>query len=187
MEIRSHYNLGDPVWLINLVRVERFEECPSCKQGQVPLPDGRSLKCPRCDGKGAIAECSVGRWRVKRKLTVGQIRIEIAGKLDDREQYMCQETGVGSGSVYNVSDLYSSEALAQAECDKRNNAGEQDWVCSRCQVKYEPIVYSLGFENRDWRHCSVHGSSQQVVKSVADKKLEEREAYLKKLDEEKEH
>jgi hypothetical protein len=36
------------------------------------------------------------------------------------EQYMAIETGIGSGSVYSVEDLFPTLEEAQVECDKRN-------------------------------------------------------------------
>lgn len=183
MELRSHFNLGDKAWHLYSDRVEAFDPCPCCKEGKVPLANGSSLQCPRCAGKGAIALRGVLRWNVERNpLTIGQIRFEVESE-ESKEEYMCRETGVGSGSIHRVSDLYQTRELAQAEADRRNNIPGMDWACSRCNVEFEPILYSLGFEHRDWRHCSIHGSTQHVNVAKATADVEARNKRLAALDE----
>ncbi len=183
MEIRSHFNLGDKAWNIYSTREELYEPCPSCTGGTVNLKDGQSLKCPRCAGKGLIVERYAHRWKVGSKYTIGQIRFEI-GSDEAIEQYMCNETGVGSGTLHPISQLYKSQELAQAQVDKLNNLDKREWYCTRCRPEFDPIGYSLGFGHRDWRHCSVHENSLFVDTVEAEKLLAERNERIKKIEQE---
>lgn len=186
MEIRSHFDLGEKAWLIRLTFEPKWEECPSCEEGTVPTKDGRGLPCPRCDKKGLITDRSVHRWvPASSALTVGQIRLQVGSnnrdgskRDDDEESYMMWETGVGSGSVYYVRDLYRSLELAQAECDKRN-AVDIAFACVRCRPEFERIQYSL--KGHDWRYCPVHTRANHVPLDAAEKmhaEIEARNAVL---------
>ena len=177
MEFRSHFNLGDKAYWLQSTHKELFEQCPSCEAGHLVMKDGRQLQCPRCKGKGVVSTRSGHKWFVGQSLTIGQIRFEVSSE-ESKEQYMCRETGVGSGYVLPISDLYKTAALAQAEADKRNNHQEKEWYCTLCHPKFEPITYSIGFESRDWRYCSIHENTQHLVTTVAEKALEERAARL---------
>lgn len=66
------------------------------------------------------------------KRTIGSIRHDSSSHFDDGPltEYMCVETGVGSGSVYRENDLFSTEAEAQYAANiraEKQNA-ETEWV-----------------------------------------------------------
>lgn len=172
MRIESRYNLGQSVWYIHNVGREQFVPCPSCQGGNIPLPDGRSLDCPRCAKKGAVALRRVHRYIVSQKLTVGQIQLTVGGRNeDDAEKYMAHETGVGSGSVYYAKDLYPSLEEAQAACDRLNHEPGKAWSCVRCNPQFETVQYS-GWN--EYRHCMVHEYTNHVDPDKAEELLEVR-------------
>jgi hypothetical protein len=119
-------------------------------------------------------------------MTVGQIRFEIDLHKSE-ESYMCHETGIGSGRLHKLEDLFETVELAQEEADKRNNMAAQEWVCVRCIPKYLPIEYWVNSSFRDWRYCPVHGSSTTHLEvNSANSSLDaylKREAERKKNDE----
>lgn len=157
MNIRSRFDLDQTVWHIRNIGVELFDACPSCAGGKVQLPDGRTLNCPRCSGKGVITLRHGHRYRVSEPMRVGQIRIQVGGRDEqDAEQYMTYETGVGSGSLYYGNDLFADRDLAQAECDRRNNEPGRAWACTQCNIEFEQSKYSGWSE---WRWCPVHKNS----------------------------
>lgn len=61
-----------------------------------------------------------GKWGPRKPMTVGSASVEArpGGKM--RARFMCEETGVGSGSVYYADDYYKSEEDAQVICNLRN-------------------------------------------------------------------
>lgn len=137
MDIKTKFSNGDRVWraYTNWQPVgERVcEECNGT--GRLKI-EGKALTiaCPeRCRG---------GKFPVynfaplAEQLTIGQVRVSIAdspgtgnqwGSITSydgngqtnysaiqkrEEQYMCRETGIGSGSIYDVEDLFATEAEA---------------------------------------------------------------------------
>lgn len=100
---------------------DRFD-CPDClgqKQWTVTSPAGGEWKvsCVRCGGAGTIG-CFKHAGDVVR-LTIGSIRINtyISHGDDEHVEYMCNETGVGSGSIYRESRLFPDEASAKVYAD----------------------------------------------------------------------
>jgi len=168
MNIKSHFNLGDKVFFIGTQCREVFVKCPCCDSGHVALGDGSKLKCPRCNGKGAIVDRNNHYSYVARKLTVGQIRFEIDAK-QTVEQYMCEESGVGSGSLYYLKDLFPSQESAQAECDRRNNMPSVEWVCLKCRPEFDRFQYQC--RNTDFRYCIVHEFSYRHLDIAEAEKL----------------
>lgn len=159
MRFDSKFDLGQKVWHIRQDFKEEFIACPSCVGGQVPLPDGTKLKCPRCKEHGLIALRNRHRWYVSGEMRIGQVRVCVGGKEDEREEYMCHETGVGSGSVWKADYFFTSAEQAQVECDKRNNDLAIDWVCAECFPQFQPVKYSF----QEKRYCSIHGNYTSFV------------------------
>ena len=118
MNLRSSFDLGQNVYLIIQDRVTEPLICDLCHSEPLLLADGREIKCPQCGGYPGVKY--LGReWRIDGMLAIGQIRFEVTTS-DFKEQYMCYETGVGSGTVYNVGDLFATENEARIECAGRN-------------------------------------------------------------------
>jgi len=73
---------------------------------------------------------------VSRMMTIGQVRVEITNspgregeEMFDNykpqhkyaEEYMCVETGIGSGTLYKVEDLFATKKEAESEAKRRND------------------------------------------------------------------
>lgn len=135
------FNIGDVVFLGNAEHTFRKLPCPDCngtKTWFAVSPNGLVVEagCPRCDGYTRnLPELTMEDWKpTVRRLTIGSIRIDTArvGKRscwgDEPVEYMCLETGVGSGSVYRESQLHRGEsmALAAAEAQCASARAERD-------------------------------------------------------------
>lgn len=108
--------------------------CPDClgtRRWKVITPAGTEMEaeCQRCTGFGRIADLPRPERIVSkpfvRRLTIGKITASTHASYGDRDrvEYMCSETGIGSGSIYQESQLFATEAeamaAATAEADKR--------------------------------------------------------------------
>lgn len=129
MIIETKFSNGDVVWraYTNWGPTSQ-EDCPECGgKGSLAI-EGKSYRyhCPRhgCD-RGKINV--YGPIPLAETLTVGQVRVEISDSPGDgegshgsnfgpvrerKEEYMMIQTGIGSGSVYPVEDLFHTEAEA---------------------------------------------------------------------------
>ncbi len=111
------YAIGMKVWLGRaLMDGEENYPCPDCKGQKVwtwksPAGDEGTTECPRCHGRGTLGQHNFSPD--VRQLTVGSIRTDSAIQGERRIEYMCVETGIGSGSVYWENDLYASEETAR--------------------------------------------------------------------------
>lgn len=125
------YDIGDTVYLIRNSPVENWEICPSCAgDGKIKMLDGNYTNCPTChrSRRGQILKWTKPFWHIEHipfGLTVGR-QEAIFLKEQTEEKYMAEETGIGSGSFYYVSELFPTIEEANAECEKRNSKqGEQ--------------------------------------------------------------
>jgi len=117
----SRFSEGDIVWHYTTVSERVRTTCDSCEgRGNHRLPNTRDVVCPKCHGIGMMYHQPFTRYAVQ-QLTIGSVRYDSAptriGSDQEPFSYMCVETGVGSGSVYYESKLFSSEddAVAHAE------------------------------------------------------------------------
>ena len=123
--ITTKYSLGDVVYLIRRNRREDWESCGFCAaEGMITGADGKKKSCPECWGKKGKTTYHEMLWAVISvpdggRLTIGQYGFT-KSRRQEEERYMAQETGIGSGSLYYVADLWPSLEEAQAECDRRN-------------------------------------------------------------------
>ena len=84
---------------------------------------------------GIQKEYQTDSWFVIGPLTIGQVRVKVTespgingedtfdnfmAQHDREEQYMCVETGIGSGNLYNVESLFASKAEAKKAANNRN-------------------------------------------------------------------
>lgn len=138
MKITTQFDLGQKVWAIYSGRKEYTELCAFCDgHGRITGADGTRGSCPKCFGRGGKTGWHEQAWHVDRELTVGQVRVAVTdspGRDDEEvfdnfkaqtgrdEEYMCVETGVGSGTVWKAAMLFATHYEAQAECDQRNSA-----------------------------------------------------------------
>ena len=120
--ITTKFGIGDVVWEVWNGTKEIISPCSFCAgEGDVSGADGERKSCPSCYGRRKHTTWEPETWRVVRKLTIGEVRVRASiNDVDDEETYMAVETGIGSGSIHNVSNLYATEAEADATCKERN-------------------------------------------------------------------
>jgi len=128
------FAIGDVVYWPTTETTKEPVPCPDClgtRRWKVITPAGTEMEaeCQRCTGFGRIADLPKPERLVSkpsvRRLTIGKITASTHASYGDRDrvEYMCSETGIGSGSIYQESKLFSTEAeamaVATAEADKR--------------------------------------------------------------------
>ena len=115
------YAVGDTVFYVSTQEIKKILPCPDCLgQGQwkttSPVGIEYSFSCPRCsNGYFNNDPYSLIYYEVTthiRKRTIGSIRIDTAEK-EHPIEYMCVETGVGSGTIYKEIDLYGTRGAAE--------------------------------------------------------------------------
>lgn len=158
---KPKYLIGSRVFFGRAIEGKESLPCPDCLgEGDWKLtsPAGECInyKCPRCDGKKVISQYS---WEPNvQALTIGSIRIDTSRNSDPIE-YMCSETGVGSGSVYRERALCDTEEAAMgvakldaADCIARadkNNPKREKWrELSTYQLR-DAMVRELEDRTRD--------------------------------------
>ncbi len=122
--ITTRYSIGDCVWHANTMTDVKQHPCPDCnntRQWQAVSPAGNeySFACPRCTARYAGHNQASLKYMAHvplvQQLTIGSIQYNSAAdSWDNRTRYMCRETGVGSGSVYDEARLFATEAEALA-------------------------------------------------------------------------
>jgi hypothetical protein len=145
--ITSKFDLGDEVWIIQRSNVPTWVPCAFCgATGQITGANGQADKCPKCyDRKGKTVYEPEASWHLLDNFTgcysidqvpqtrpslpfiIGQIKAEITAQrngVDSEFNYMCNETGVGSGTLWPEREMFATKIEAIAECDKRNEAQE---------------------------------------------------------------
>ena len=123
MIIKTKYKLGDITYKIFDYAEKSFVNCSACNgTGKVAL-EGTKYKCPKCYGFIGEWVFSESKWRIVGAHTIGQVRAEITRE-DLKITYMCEETGIGSGTVHYEDSLFPDRNSAQKECDKRNERKE---------------------------------------------------------------
>lgn len=142
MEIKTKYDFGDKVFFIVRTRKKVIKHCPFCAgKGKITGADDKTRSCPECYDRRTVTEWLPTAWQITRAMTVGEVRVEVTNspgipdeemfdnykpQKGQKEQYMCIETGIGSGSLYNVEKLFPTKEEAQAECDKLNAEEEKN-------------------------------------------------------------
>lgn len=139
----SKYDIGDVVFFPN-TEVEIVElpcqDCNGKKKWKVVTPAGTEFEipCQRCSSSSGRKPSSLfvrTHKPVVRKLTIGKIRYR--DSYEEGFEYMCNETGITSGSLYRESLLFRSEEEAM-EVAKINAA--QSNISMRSNPSY----------NKDW-------------------------------------
>ena len=120
----TKYSIGDVVWLAWTERTRKQHPCPDClgsRKWTATSPAGASfdVPCPRCgSGYRSNHDMSLDYWTADaraRRLTVGSVRVDTNSA--DSNEYMCKETGIGSGAIHRESSLFPTEAEAQSAAE----------------------------------------------------------------------
>lgn len=130
-KIEIPFEIGQSVWLIENRQERQWQDCPSCGgHGRVELKDG-SYRCPKCLGRKGNTIYKPTQWklalgfghhgevRYRSPMTIGQIRIQIGHEPETR--VMFEETGVGSGTLWEAGDIFLTKEEAESECERRNS------------------------------------------------------------------
>ena len=127
--INTKYSVGDTVWHANTTPETRQHPCPACLgtrkwAATSPVGNEYTLPCPRCTvNYSAHDELSLKYTAFTAapcKLTIGSIRHDskpFSG--GSATQYMCVETGVGSGTIYDEDLLFPTEQEATVAATAR--------------------------------------------------------------------
>ena len=132
MNIKTKYDVGQKLYPIYQQYQAIPIPCPTCgatsqlDPGEITTADGRVIGCPDKWPHHGKTGREARPWSVRASdaSTVGQIIVR-AGRVsreEDREQYMLSATGIGSGTLWPVDNVWPSAEEAEAECIRRNNA-----------------------------------------------------------------
>jgi hypothetical protein len=138
--ITTKYSVGDTVFRAGTISTRKQHPCPDClgsRKWKATSPAGSEYEfgCPRCaasynSDRDLQLDYSAYVPSVE-QLTIGSIQVNTApGSYDTGNRYMCRETGIGSGSVYNEADLFETEEAAtlsaQFKANEQNTTVE--WI-----------------------------------------------------------
>lgn len=128
MHIETKFSNGDKVFYATTHSAYKALPCTECNEtGRLQIQGkAMTVACQECSGRGHRPSYSEIVAHAE-PLTIGRVGVEITDspglegesmfsnygpQQERREHYMCLETGVGSGSVYNAEDLFATEAEA---------------------------------------------------------------------------
>lgn len=119
---KSTYSIGQKIWLIEYQSDPQTILCPICDgEKRALFKNGRSMACYKCQGVGTVIGKPKMNWYVGRQITVGHITFDVQETNILHEEYMCNETGIGTGVIYNhLENLFPTKEAAEKECNKRN-------------------------------------------------------------------
>lgn len=151
MPFQTKYNIGDKVFAASVKQSSRKLDCPDClgtKVWSVTTPAGYTFTtpCPRCSDRYGLMHTKLPSLTVSeyvpevRELTIGSIRLDT--NQVEMVEYMCHETGVGSGAIWREGQLLPDRGAAEltakvlaSEANARNLARADN---------IQPIVESIG-------------------------------------------
>lgn len=199
--LTTKFSFGDQVWRVYPTTEAIKLPCRFCRGRGFLAVEGaneesRSVKCPECGVNATVTLGSWPEWRVgDGPLQIGMIELRIidrtggdnghhadnmnparAAESAYEENYMAWSTGVGSGTLYHVEDLFASREEASEEAEQRTErarAGEdpggrkdryQQWWPNPEQVRA-----AAGFlDHRDiYEHDAAHVALAQAIVAVA--------------------
>ncbi len=153
--IETKYSVGDTVYHAGTSTERKQHPCPDCKgerkwKAISPAGSEYAFSCPRCSASYNSHSdlCLVYTAHVPavRRLTIGSVQYNShPGSYDCGARYMCVETGVGGGSVYNEDRLFSTEdeALAAAEAMAVKADKSLEWCATLYNETLEISDYQL--------------------------------------------
>jgi hypothetical protein len=151
--ITTLYSVGEVVWHANTTQTTATHDCPDClgsRAWKATSPAGAefSVACPRCSGGYRSSKALLLSYATlvgtAARLTIGSIQFDSEAS---GPRYMCRETGVGGGRVYDEKDLFSTQEYAQAAADAKaiKNATEIKWMAE--QYKGTVAFYDYQLES----------------------------------------
>lgn len=153
--LTTKYSIGDIVWRAGTTTERKQHPCPDChgaRKWKATSPAGGEyeFRCPRCSASYSsdhdMSLAYTASVPAVQRLTIGSIQYNTEpGSYDHGARYMCRETGVGSGSVYNEDELFETEEAAEAAA--KIKAAMQDanveWIAKLYNKTLEISDYEL--------------------------------------------
>ena len=151
--ITTKFGVGDVVYFANTTTEAKAHPCPDClgsRTWEARSPAGGVFKvaCPRCDANyqsNRALNLKYSVWTgTARRLTIGLVRANAGG--DRGHEYMCHETGIGSGSLYYEDRLFATEEEALRHANGLAEAGNMDakgWVAQHYSETVKFCDYQL--------------------------------------------
>ena len=153
--LTSKFSLGQKVWYAGTKKENRHMPCPDCndaREWKVTSPAGGeyAFPCPRCAAAyhGDSRLSLYYAWFVPNvvQLTIGQIKL--SNDSNCPEEYMCNETGVGSGTLYQLDVLFdtrdAAETAAQVRADAINSSAGYYLV-----KRYDALLQVCDYQLKD--------------------------------------
>lgn len=156
--IETKFSVGDRVWHASTTTEQRQHPCPDCKDTRewkaiAPSGDEFTFRCPRCAARyrsnNDLSLTYTAATPTATQYTIGSVRHDSAGHCGiggPRTEYMCRETGVGSGSIYKEADLFhTKEDALRVAAAKANaiNADQSGWIAKSYNRTLELSDYQL--------------------------------------------
>ena len=146
------FGIGDKVFFPNALATQTRRPCPDCngtRKWKAIAPSGIEIDmdCPRCARSytdAALSLTAMTYTPIVQRMTVGKVSAEISGDGTSRVSYMCEETGVGSGSNYREDQLHADEAEAKAIAAAMCAERQAEWD-ARPAVADEKARAAMGY------------------------------------------
>ena len=114
------FDIGQRVFIIGRSQKQQYKKCEHCNgTGWLKTLVDEKILCPKCHFGSNIKYDPIQYNVEDGFFTIGQQRVYIS-KSKTEEQYMCDESGIGSGTIYYVKNIFKTKKEAQEECNKRN-------------------------------------------------------------------
>lgn len=121
--IETLFDVGDTVWYATTHQTTGQHPCPDClgeRKWVAHSPAGTDYEvaCPRCADQymsnRTLNLKYIWHEAAVTKLTIGLIRANAdTWEGPPKHEYMCHETGVGSGTIYKEASLFATEQAAR--------------------------------------------------------------------------
>jgi hypothetical protein len=196
--ITTKYSVGDIVFHAGTTTEAKQHPCPDCDGSRKwkaisPVGGEYEFGCPRCcaryHGKDDLRIDYTAHVPSVRRLTIGSVSFNSYG---DGTRYMCQETGVGSGSLYEEDRLFETEAeaLAASEILAATSNATVEWVVKQYDRSLDISDYQL--DNAALRKAAgVESGARSLLYNISDlfaaiEEAEDKAAILEAIAEYKE-
>lgn len=153
--LTTKYSVGDVVYRGFTTTERKQHPCPDClgsRKWKAISPAGGEyeFRCPRC-AASYTSNNDISLWYTASTpavecLTIGSVRVDTAPSFDrEGTEYMCRETGIGSGSVYYESDLHETEEAARAAATAKAALNNEtvEWIVKLYNKALEISDYEL--------------------------------------------
>ncbi|MGN6347064.1 MAG: hypothetical protein ACTHME_05115 [Candidatus Nitrosocosmicus sp.] len=130
----SPFKLGDKVFIISKEFREEFIKCIMCDGDKILKIQDKNMeiRCPECYGEGGKINYLLIEWilscyrSVEGKYTISRINLDHSITDGIAWEYMCEETGIETGAIYRMNNIFLTKEEALAECEKRNSENERN-------------------------------------------------------------